>query len=205
MFFFDNAGSGDHWGQLTGNAVGNLRKFGLGHDRPGRAAGGADKGIVPLNDFVDIVVGLLNSAQVSAQGHLDHIGKAQRLNGFFDLFWRCQRAKLAYKGRGDLSDDLIALLDGVDQLKNLGFICDGAKGAVDQAHAAGNTLVIIDLGASQLVALNGVDAAGRRAGPVIFYDGLVRAGLAAAPAPHAFFLVNMGFAILHVDGVYRTD
>ena len=60
----------------------------------------------------------------------------------------------------------VPALDGVDQLENLALVSNGGEGAVDQAHAAGDALVIVDLGPAELVGADGVHAAGRGAGPL---------------------------------------
>ena len=64
------------------------------------------------------------------------------------------------EGGGHDSDDLVAALDGLDQLEDLALIDDGAEGAVDQAHAAGYALVVVDLGTAVFIRVDGIHAAG---------------------------------------------
>ncbi len=74
------------------------------------------------------------------------------------------RAELAHKRRRHGGDDAVALVDGLDDLEDLAFVRNGAKRAVYKAHAAGYALVVIDLGAAELVGADGVHAAGLGAG-----------------------------------------
>ena len=56
--------------------------------------------------FLQEVVGLLHGAQVSADGYLHHVGKAQGPHGGFQLGGRGVLAVLAHKGGGHAGDDL---------------------------------------------------------------------------------------------------
>ena len=93
----------------------------------------------------------------------------------------------------------------MDELEQLALIHDGAKGAVHQAHAAADTLVVVDLGAAVFIAADGVHAAGLGAGPLEADDGLVRAALLALAALDALGLVDVGLAMLEVHGLLGAD
>ena len=64
-----------------------------------------------------------------------------------------------------------------------------AMAAVHEAHAAGDALVVVNLGAALFVGADGVHAAGLGAGALYAADGVVRALREAAAALDAFALV----------------
>src|SRR5699024_7711343 len=127
------------------------------------------------------------------------------LHGGGELFGGQLVAELSHKGRGHDGDDLIALLHGVDQLEDLALVHDGAEGAADQTHAAGDTLVIVDLGPAVLVGADGVHAAGHGAGPVQLDDGVVGAGVGAFAALDALVLVDDALAVFKGDSALGAD
>ena len=96
---------------------------------------------------------------------------------------------------GDDGHHLLPLIDGVDQLEELALVHDGAEGAVHQTHAAADALILIDLGAAQLVAGDGVHAAGLGTGTLELDDGLIGAALLAAAALDALLLIDDGLAL----------
>ena len=92
----------------------------------------------------------------------------------------------------------------MDQLEQLALVHNGAEGAVHQAHAAVDALVIVDLGPAVLVLADGVHAAGLLAGPEELDDGLIGAGGLALAALDALGLVDLSLAVLKVDGPLGT-
>ena len=88
-------------------------------------------------------------------------------------------------GRHD-GNDPVSPFDGVDQLEDLPLVGNGAEGAVDNAHPAGDAFVIVDFCPPQLVGADGVHPAGLGAGPFHFENGPVRADVLAAAALDAF-------------------
>src|SRR5699024_3608086 len=181
------------------HAVGVLGEQLLGHDRPGGAAGSGHEGQL-LRHLVDKVLGLLHRAQVGADGHLEHVGKAQGLHGSTQLAGSDLGTELAHEGGSHGGVHPLTGLDGADDLENLGLVGDGAEGAVDQTHAAGDALVVVDLRLAVGVGVDGVHAAGLGAGALLDDDGLVLAHVGAAAALDALVLVDDGTAIEAVQG-----
>ena len=183
----------------------DLREHILRHHNPGVAAGGRQERLFAGGHVGDKFLRLLHRADVRAAGHLIDVRKADLAQCGAHLFRGGQRAKLSDKGRSHLGDDLVAALDGLNQLEDLGLVRDGAERAADQALAAGDALVVVDFGAAVLVAFDGVDAAGGRAGALAFDDGRIGAGLGAAAALDALGLVNLGAAVDDADRLDRAD
>ncbi|CAN3966945.1 DUF1490 domain-containing protein, partial [Dysosmobacter welbionis] len=74
--------------------------------------------------------------------------------------------------------------------------------AVHQAHAAGDALVVVDLGPAQLVGFDGVHAAGCGAGALNLADGVVGALVEAPAAFDALVLVNVAMLVLvQINGI----
>ena len=146
----------------------------LCHDAPGRAAGGAHE-VEVLGDVLHEVPGLLDRAHVRADGDLHRLGKAEDAHRLAQLGRGGVLAVLADEGRRDAGDDLVALRDGLDELEYLALVRDGGEGAVHEAHAAGDALVVIYLGVAALVGADGVHAAGLGAGALYAADGVVGA------------------------------
>ena len=198
----DEPGGEGHGGEGHGDAVGVVGEGLLGHDRPGRAAGGAHEGDL-LRHLPDEVLRLLGGAQVGADGHLEDIGEAQGLHGGAELAGGDLGAELAHEGGGHGGVYPLAGLDGPDDLENLGLVGDGAEGAVHQAHAAGDALLRVDIRLAVGVGADGVHAAGHGAGPLLDDDGLVGAHVGAPAALDALVLVDVGAAVvpIQLDGV----
>ena len=174
---------------------------------PGVAAGGRQERLFAGGHVGDELLRLLHRADVRAAGHLIDVRKADLAQCGAHLFRGGQRTKLSDKGRSHLGDDLVAALDGLDQLEDLGLVGDGAEGAVYQAHAAGDALVRVDLGLAIGVGSNGVHSAGHGAGPLLNDNGLVGAHVGAAAAVDALAGVDVGAAVVAVqlDGVLGAD
>ena len=132
------------------------------------------KGILVGHLFHE-VLRLIDGAQVGADGDLRHIGKAQ-LASWRPSAWRgsCSGPNWLTKAGATMAMTSVAALDGLDQLEDLALVDDGAEGAVDQAHAAGYALVVIDLGTAVLIRVDGAHAAGGGAGPLGLDDGAGR-------------------------------
>ncbi len=198
-------GGDDHGGQGHGDVIRELGVELFRHDAPGGAAAGAHPGLLG-RDLLQEVVGLLHGAEIGADGDLHHVVEAQHLHGGVELGGGGVLAELAHEGRGHAGDDLLIVPQGLADLIDLALVGDGAEGAVHQAHAAGDALVIVDLGPAQLVGLDGVHAAGGGAGPLDLADGPVGALVEALAAFDALFLVYVTVLVLvHVDGVLGAD
>src|SRR5699024_8190642 len=143
--------------------------------------------------------------QVGAHGHLRHAGEAQALHGGGEALGGGLRAELAQEGGGHDGHHLVPPLDGVDELEDLALVHDGAEGAVHQAHAAGDALVVVDLGPAVVVGADGVHAAGLLTGALQLDDGVVLAGLGAAAALDALVLLDVALAVDVADGVLVAD
>ena len=187
--------------EFLGDAVLELGEQLLCHDGPGGAAAGAHEGQL-LRHLRQEILGLLHGAQVRADGHLHHIVKAQDPHGGLQLGRRGGLAELAHKGGGHAGDDLGSAVHGVDDLEDLALVRDGGEGAVHQAHAAGDALVVVDLGPAQLVGADGVHAAGCGAGALNLADGVVGALVEAPAAFDALVLVNVAMLVLvQINGI----
>ena len=201
VVLFHHAGGDDHGGQGHGDIVLELGEELLGHHRPGGAAGRAHEGLLG-RDVLQEVMGLLHGAKVRADGHFHHVGEAQDAHGGLELCGGGLLAELAHEGGGHAGDDLIVALHGVDDLEDLALVGNGGEGAVHQAHAAGDALVVVDLGPAQLVGFDGVHAAGCGAGALNLADGVVGALVEAPAAFDALVLVNVAMRVLvQINGI----
>ena len=204
MVLLHHAGGDDHGGQRHGDIVLELREHGFGHHGPGGTAGCAHPCLL-FRDLLQEVLGLLYRAQVRADGHFHHIGKAQDPHGGLQLGGCGVLAKLAHESGRHTGDDLFTAADGGDELENLALIRNGAEGAVHQAHAAGDALVIVDLGAALLVGFDRVHAAGGGAGALDVADGPVGALVKAFTALDALALVDVAVLFfIQVNGILGT-
>ena len=131
----DQSGGQNHRGQCHGNAVRVLREQLLCHHRPGRTAGSCHKRKL-FWYLLQKVNGLLGRTQIRSDRYLKYIRKAQGLHRRTNLSRCYLRTELAYKGRSNGSIHLFSGLDGADDLKDLGLICNGSKGAVYKALSA---------------------------------------------------------------------
>ena len=180
------------------DAVGLFREQLLCHHRPRRTAGSRHERQL-LRYFLYEVLGLLCGAQVSADGNLDNIGKAEALHRGTQLA-RCHlRAELADKRRCDSGVDTLARLNGADHLENLRFIGNRAERAVYKALAAGNALLIINIGSAIAVAVDGIHAAGCRARALLTDDGVILTDIHAAAALDALLLIDNRTAVEAVE------
>ena len=193
-----------HGGQSHGDIGGKLGEELLGHHAPGGAAGSSHEGLLG-GDLLEEVLGLLGGTHVGAHGNLDNLVKAHTAHSLAHLRRGDLVAELADKGGSHSGDHLVTTLDGLDELEDLALIGDSAEGAVDQTHAAGDALVIVDLGAAQLVRADGVHAAGLSTGALQLQDGAVGAGVGALAALDALGLVDEALALDQRDGVLGAD
>ena len=149
---------------------------------------------------------LLDGAQVRTDGNLDHIDKAQLAHGCFQLGGAGILAKLADKRWRHTGINLPPPFHIIDNLENLTLIGNRCEWAIHQAHATGNTLIIIDLCPPHLIRLDGIHTAGRGAGPLDLADGMVRALVHAPAALDAFVLVDDAVLVLiQRDGILGAD
>ena len=88
----------------------------------------------------------------------------------------------------------------MDQLEQLPFIYNSAKGAVHQAHATANALILINLCPAIFVLADSIHAAGLLGGPLKADNGLVGARRLALAAFNALALVDLSPAIAEADG-----
>ena len=193
-----------HGGEGHRNVVCLVGQGLFGHDAPGRAAGGAHPFLFRRHLFQK-VPGFLDGAQVGAHRHFVDPGKAHFLHGFLNLFRVDPGAELSHKGGSHGGDHLVAPLDGLDQLEDLALVGNGAEGAVDDALAAGDALVVVDGAAAQFVAGDSAHAAGGFAGTFLLDDGVVGTDLHALAALDALIRVDVAAAVVLVDGLFGAD
>ena len=192
-----------HGRQRHGDAFLMLREQLFRHGRPRRAARSTHKRQL-FRHLLDKVLRLLRGAQVGADGNLEDIRKAQLLHRRAQLARRDLGAELADKRRRDRCVNALARLDGADHLEDLGLVRNGAERAVDQAHAARNALVVINIRLAVLIAVDRVHAAGHGARTLLPDDSVVRADVDAAPALDALFLVDVRTAVEAVEPKYSV-
>ena len=189
VLVLDQARGQRHGRERHGDAVGIIGVQLFRHGRPRGTAGGRHERQLFRHLFQE-VVGLLRGAQVRADRNLENVRKAELLHRGAQAAGRDLGAELADERGRDGGVNALARLDRADDLEDLGLIRDRAKRAVDQAHAAGNTLVVIDIRLAVLVGADGVHAAGGGAGALLMDDRVVGADLHAAAALDALFLVD---------------
>ena len=189
LMVLDQSSGQRHRGEGHRDAVGLLREQLLCHHRPRRTAGGCHERQL-LRHFLNEVLGFLCRTQVSADGNLDNIRKAEALHGRTQLA-RCHlRAELADKRRCDSGVNTLACLNGADHLEDLRLVCDCAKRAVYQALTAGNALIVINIRSAVAVAVDGIHAAGCRTRALLTDNGVILADIHAASALDALLLIN---------------
>ena len=174
------------------------------HGMPRRAAGGRHV-VLLFRHLFQKILGFLDGTQVSADGDLHHPVEAQLLHGGHELSGGHLAAELADKGGGDNGNDAVAFQDGLDDLKDLPLVHNGAEGTGHQTLAAGHALVLIDLCPAMFVGNNGVHAAGRLTGALHVDDGVVGAGAGTLAALDALFRVNVALAVDEGDCALGTD
>ena len=116
--------------------------------------------VLLFGNFLHEVLRLFDGTQICAHRHLHHTGKAQLLHRRDKFTGGGMFTKLTHKGRGNDGDHLVALEDRLDHLEYLALIHNRAERTADQALAAGYTFVLVDFGATVLIRLNGIHAAG---------------------------------------------
>ena len=82
-------------------------------------------------------------------------------------------------------------LKQINDLGNVAFIYNGAKGTLIYASATAYALLVVDMRLAVLVHFNGAGLACPLAGTHIFRDGAVRAGGYALAAGNAFAVINV--------------
>ena len=174
------------------------------HGMPRGAAGGRHV-VLLFRHLFQKILGFLDGTQVSADGDLHHPVEAQLLHGGHELSGGHLAAELPDEGGGDNGNDAVAFQDGLDDLKDLPLVHNGAEGTGHQALAAGHALVLIDLCPAVFVGNNGVHAAGRLTGALHVDDGVVGAGAGALAALDALFRVNVALAVDEGDCALGTD
>ena len=184
-------GGGGHLGHHVGHVP-----LHIGHE--GRAAGGGHglaAALVKLG-------GLRLGGEVGPQGHLGHVVEAHLLQGGYHLAGGA--AELAHEGGGqdgiDVQPPLVRPHEHLDHIHNVGFVHDGAEGALDHALAAGDALAGVDAGLAVLAHGDGLDGAAALTGAHVLGDGAVGAGGHALAAQHALGMVDDGAVVLNADG-----
>ena len=171
---------------------------------PSGATGGRHV-VLLLRHLFQKILGFLDGTQVSADGDFHHPVEAQLLHGGHELSGGHLAAELADEGGGDNGNDAVAFQDGLDDLKYLPLVHNGAEGTGHQTLAAGHALVLMDDGLAMLVGADGVHAAGRLTGALHVDDGVVGAGAGALAALDALFRVNVALAVDEGDCALGTD
>ena len=198
LMVLDQSSGQRHRGEGHRDAVCLFREQLLCHHRPRRTAGSRHERQL-LRYFLYEVLGLLCGAQVRADRDLNNIRKAEALHRGTQLA-RCHlRAELADKRRCDSGVDTLARLNGADHLEDLRLVCDRAERAVYKALAAGNALLVINIGSAIAVAVDGIHAAGCRARALLTDDGVILTDIHAAAALDALLLIDNRTAVEAVE------
>ena len=196
---------GEHHGR---QGHGNLAHFSgvqlLDHGVPSGATGGRHV-VLLLRHLFQKILGFLDGTQVSADGDFHHPVEAQLLHGGHELSGGHLAAELPDEGGGDNGNDAVAFQDGLNDLKDLPLIHNGAEGAGHQALTAGHAPVLIDLCPAVFVGGNGIHAAGRLTGTFQMDNGMVGAGTGALAALDALLRVNVAFAVDEGDRALGAD
>ena len=199
-----HAGGKDHGGHGHGDVLCKIREGGLCHHAPCRAAGSSHE-VQLVGDLLQEVVGLIHGTQVGTDGDLHDVVEAQSLQRSLELAGGGQARELVDEGGSDEGVDAVTAVEALNELVDLALVGDGTEGAVDQTLAAGHALAVVDLGAAQLIGVDGTHAAGSGAGTLGLDDGVVGADADAAAALDALFLVDGGTAALPGDGLLGAD
>ena len=200
MLHANHASRQGHGRERHRDGLGILRKLHLRHDRPGGTTARTHEGEL-VRHLVEKVLRLLDRAEVGTERDLLDAREAQQLESLTQFAHISLATKLAHEGGGDGSDDLIAMLDGPDDLSDLALVSDGTKGTVHKTLTAAHALLIIDVGATVLIRADGMHAAGGGARTYMVVDGRVRADLSALSAFDAEVLVDMGLLVHERDGL----
>ena len=204
IFLFQHAGGKDHGGHSHGNIVCKVGEVLFRQHAPCRAAGSAHKRLFGRH-FMQKVTCFIHGAEVSTDGNLHHIVKAQCLEGRADLAALCQLGELIDKGGSQQCIDTVAAVKALNQLIDLPLIGNGAEGTVYKALPAGNALIVIDLRAAQRVAVDSAHATGIHAGTLNFNDGLIGANVSAVTALNTLGLINKAAAAAERDGTFGAN
>ena len=197
----DVLGQRRHGAEVVADKVRQLREGGLDVAHESGAAGGGHGAL--LGHLFHQLLALGHRHQVRAQGRFDHRVEAQLLHagdGLADL----GVAELTGEGRGHNGIHLVilvalALPDHVDHVHDEGLVLNGAKGALVDARAALDALLIVDGGRTLGADVDGLDLAGVLAGALAVDDRAEGADLRALAALHALGLVDMGHMVV-VEG-----
>ena len=200
----DHPGGEHHGGQGHGNLMHFSGEQLFDHGMPRGAAGGRHV-VLLFRHLFQKILGFLDGTQVSADGDFHHPVEAQLLHGGHELSGGHLAAELADEGGGDNGNDAVAFQDGLDDLKYLPLVHNGAEGAGHQTLSAGDALILMDDGLAMLVGTDGVHAAGRLTGALHVDDGVVGAGAGALAALDALFRVNVAFAVDEGDRTLGAD
>lgn len=168
----------------------------------GAAAGGHDAFFFPL-------VGFFVEGDVGAEGGFDYLVEAEHFDGG-DHLMEAAVATLAYDGGCDDGVDAVAgvvlgFAEDFDDVEDEGFVLDGAEGALIDAGATGDALVVVDHGRALLVDGDGLGFAALHAGAVLGDDGAVGAGFGALAAFDTLGFVDGGAVVDDGDGVFGAD
>ena len=199
-----HAGGKDHGGHGHGDVLCKIREGGLCHHAPCRAAGSSHE-VQLVGNLLQEVVSLIHGTQVGTDGDLHDVVEAQSLQRSLELAGGGQARELVDEGGSDEGVDAVTAVEALNELVDLALVGDGTEGAVDQTLAAGHALAVVDLGAAQLIGVDGTHAAGSGAGTLGLDDGVVGADADAAATLDALFLVDGGTAALPGDGLLGAD
>ena len=196
VLLLDKTACKNHGSKCHGDGFCLLGEELLSHNRPSRAAGCSHEGQLVRN-LVHEVMCLHNCAEICTDGNLYGILKAQSLEGGFELVRRKIRSELSGDSRSNGSIyRYIFILNSLYQLEYLSLIRYGTEGAVGKAHAAGDALVLIDIGSAEFVGAYCFHAAGICTGTCHSVNSTVRAGLYAFSALNTGILINNRMSVL---------
>ena len=113
--------------------------------------------------------------------------------------------ELAGDGGGNDRIDMVflivpALFYHINDIEDIGFIGDGAKGALIDAGTAGNAGIVINSGGLILIHGDGLDLAGVLAGTLAVYNGGIRADPGTGTAVHTLGLIDVRHMVVEGDG-----
>ena len=114
------------------------------------------------------------------------------------------RSKLTDNSRCQFHDNFIPLFHCLNQLENLGFICNRTKWATDHTLTAFYADIIIDMGTSVLIAGNRLYATCHRTRSLFFCNRIVRTDGLTFSTFNTFFFINIRPSIYHGNRTTRT-
>lgn len=152
---------------------------------------------------------LVVQRDVRAERRFDHLVETEFADTRDDLLYFGVFELADDRGRDDRVHVVFSVVFGffqnVDGLHDHGFIDDGAEGALIDARAAGNALVVVDARLFVFVHVDRLDLARSDARPLLRDDGAVRARLRAFPAFDALALVDDRLSVDDLNGVLRAS